>query len=162
MTLKDKWQEIKAVFEAAWSSMHVSVATVDTEGNPHVAPIGSLILRDDFTGYYFEEFPEQLPKNLDGSGRVAILAVNSDAKYWLESLSNGKFKSFPGMRLKGTSLGTREANSAEIAAWHARVKFAEGLKGHNILWKDMKTVRELTFDDFKPVLCGQMTADLLK
>lgn len=161
MNLTNFWNDIKAQFEAAWqSSLHFSVATVDSNGNPHVTPIGSLILRDDCTGYYFEEFPVRLPENLKNSPRVAILALNSDLTFWMESLTDGTFKTYPGMRLMGKSIGSREATSEEIAAWQQKVSFAEGLKGHAILWKDMKMIREIQFDEFKPVYCGEMTAHL--
>ena len=161
MSISDKWDTIKELFQTiSQGSLHCAVATVDTDGNPHVSPIGSIILGDDCTGYYFEEFPVQLSKNLDESGRVALLAVNGEEKYWFESLSNGKFQSYPGIRLLGKSLGTRKATPAEIDAWHQRVQFAEGLKGHDILWKNMTTIRELKFDGYKPVFCGEMTAHL--
>lgn len=163
MTIKDHWQEIRDVFEAAGqSSLHFAVATVDVDGYPYVTPIGSLILGDDCTGYYFESLPVQLKENLEKTGRVTVLAQNSDPTYWLESLSSGQFKTYPGMRLMGAALGVREATEEEIFAWQEKVRFAEGLKGHNILWKDMKTVRDIRFDDFKPVLCGEMTAHLGK
>lgn len=29
-----------------------------------------------------------------------------------------------------------------------------------VLWKDMRTVRDIKFDGYKPVLCGEMTAHL--
>ena len=54
MKLEDKWEEIKKIFDAAWtSSLHFSVATVDSSGKPHITPIGSLILRDDLTTVIF-------------------------------------------------------------------------------------------------------------
>lgn len=161
MKLADKWEEIRKIFDAAGqSSLHFSVATVDSSGNPHVTPIGSLILRDDYTGYYFEEFPEQSKKNLDQNKKVTIMAVNSDQNFWAEALTSGKFSIYPGMRLFGTDLGRREANTDEINAWQDKVGFAKGLKGHDILWKDMKIIREIKFDGCKPVLCGEMTDHL--
>ena len=161
MKLADRWREIRRVFESAGrSSLHFSVATVDPDGYPHITPIGSLILRDDCTGYYFEEFPIQLTENLDENKRIAVLAVNSDQTYWLEALTAGEFKTYPGMRLTGTASGRREATEDEMKTWQQRVGFAEGLKGHEILWKDMKIVRDIQFESYKPVLCGEMTARL--
>ena len=161
MDLVQNWEEIRKVFDSArQSSLHFSLATVDSEGNPHVTPIGSLILRDDCTGFYFEEFPIGLPQNLGKNRKVAVLALNSDPTFWLESLSGGRFAAFPGMRLMGTVQEKREASKEEIEAWQQRVSFAKGLKGHDILWKNMKTVRDIEFDDFKPVLCGEMTDHL--
>lgn len=162
MNLMDNWKKIMEIFDAAGrSSLHVSVATVDAGGNPHIAPIGSLILGDDGTGYYFEEFPQQLPENLETNKRITVLAVNSDPAFWMEALSGGKFSTYPGMRLMGTASPIRVATPAEIDAWHQRVSFAEGLKGHDIMWKDMKMVRDVAFDSCKPVFCGEMTAHLV-
>ncbi len=162
MDLINQWPEIRQIFEdAGQSSFSYSIATVDANGYPHVTPIGSLILRDDRTGYYFEKFPVQLGANLDKNHRVAVLAINGDFQsFWLEALSAGKFKTFPGMRLMGKASARREATEEEIKSWQQRVSFAEGLKGHEILWKNMKTVRDIQFDSCRPVLCGEMTAHL--
>ena len=157
----DKWSEIRQVFESANKScLHVAMATVDSEGSPHVTPIGSLILRDNCSGFYFEEFPVQLSDNLRENNRVTVLALNSDLNYWLESLTNGKFDSFPGVRLMGTVSEIRDANQDEIDIWQEKVAFAKGLKGHKIMWSGMKRVRDITFDGFKPVYCGGMTSHL--
>lgn len=161
MKLSENWAQIKQVFEAAYaSSLHFSIATVDSKANPCITPIGSLILRDDCTGFYFEEFPHQLSQNLEQNNRVAVLAINSDSNFWLNSLSKGKFASFPGMRLTGKALKKRDAMPEEIDAWQQKVSMAKGLKGHDILWKNMKTVRDIEFDGFRPVLCGEMTRHL--
>ena len=162
MDLKNDWPEIRQIVESAGrSSFSFSIATVDAKGCPHITPIGSLILRDDCTGYYFEKFPVQLVENLDKNNRVAVLAINGDFQtFWLEALSAGKFETFPGMRLMGTASARREATEDEIKSWQERVSFAEGLPGHEILWKNMKTVRDIHFDGCKPVLCGEMTAHL--
>lgn len=162
MEIKERWQEIKAVFEAAsLSSLHVSMATVNEAGEPHMAPIGSLILGENCDGYYLEEFPVRLSRDLDRKSPVSVLAVNSDLNFWMTSLTEGKFKSYPGFRLTGRSLGRRRATAEEVETWHQRVRFAEGLKGHDIMWKNMKTVRLLKFESCCPVLCGEMTAHLL-
>lgn len=161
MDLQNDWNKIKQVFEAAGaSSLHFSIASVDGNGYPHVTPIGSLILRDNCTGYYFEELPVKFPDNLKKCRHVSVLALNSDPTYWMNALSTGKFDTYPGIRLMGTVSEKREARSSEIDTWLQTVKFAEGLKGHDILWKNMKMVRDIEFTDVRPVNCGEMTAHL--
>lgn len=161
MNLKKDWNKIRQVFDSAGqSSLHFSVASIDAQGYPHITPIGSLILRDDCTGYYFEELPALLPDNLNRSRHVAVLALNSDPSYWMTSLSSGKFETYPGVRLTGVALERREGSIEEINAWQQKVKFAEGLKGHDILWKNMRMVRDIEFTDVRPVECGEMTAHL--
>lgn len=162
MNLKNDWTQIKQIFElAAQSSLHFAVASVDAQGYPHITPIGSLILRDDYTGYYFEELPMHLPENLKAHKQVSVLALNSDQSYWASSLVSGKFETYPGIRLMGITSERREGSNEEIDVWQQKVKFAQGLKGHDILWKEMKKVRDIQFTGVKPVLCGEMTAHLL-
>ncbi len=161
MELKNNWAEIKQIFESAsQSSLHFSVASVDKQGYPHITPIGSLILRDDYTGFYFEELPTQLPDNLKECRHVAVMALNSDQSYWTNALVSGKFETYPGIRLMGKALERREASDKEIDVWQQKVKFAHGLKGHDILWRNMKMVRDIEFTSVRPVECGQMTAHL--
>lgn len=67
MDIKENWKDIKKLFSESFrSSFHYAIATVNAEGDPHVTPIGSLILMGPGRGYYFEEFPRQLPQNLAG------------------------------------------------------------------------------------------------
>jgi hypothetical protein len=62
----------------------------------------------------------------------------------------------------GSAGKKREATKEEIAMWQDHVKPARGTKGHDILWKDMRMVRDIYFDSFEPVSCGEMTQDLWK
>ena len=58
MEIGKHWETIRAVFEEGFKSCsHFAVATVNEDGSPHVTPIGALILREDQTGFYFEENP---------------------------------------------------------------------------------------------------------
>lgn len=99
MEIGRHWETIRAVFEEGYKScVHFAVATVNEDGSPHVTPIGSLILREDRTGFYFEENPTRMPCNLDRNLRVCILAVNADKAFWGESLIEGKFATPPGRR----------------------------------------------------------------
>ena len=152
---------IQEIFEESRkSSMHFAVATVSKDGTPHVAPIGALFLREDNTGFCFDEFTVNMSKNVDENQKVAILAVNSSPTFWQKSLVDGKFATAPGVRLIGSMGNKRKAISEEIALWQNHVKMAQGTKGHDILWKNMQTVRDIYFDSFEPVSCGEMTQGL--
>ena len=54
----------------------------------------------------------------------------------------------------------REATEQEIAQWQKKVEAASQLKGYEILWKNMRTVRDIYFDSFEPVHTGSMTGNL--
>jgi len=78
MQLKENWIDIKRLFRQAFgSSFHYAFAAVKENGEPHVTPIGSLILCDPGHGFYFEEFTRQLPQNYLKNRQVCVLAVNS-------------------------------------------------------------------------------------
>lgn len=160
MEIGSNWKQIQMVFEQSRSSMHYSVATVNADGSPHVTPIGALFLREDKTGFYFEEFPVSMSRNLERNPRVCILAVNSNPTFWQRSLVAGWFETPPAVRLMGSVGKKREGTEEEIALWQDQVKLACGTKGHDILWKNMRMVRDISFVSFEPVLCGEMTQDL--
>jgi hypothetical protein len=99
-----QWSEARRLCRRAFgSSMHFAFASVDEDGSPRATPIGSLILREDGTGYFFEEFASGLGRNLNRSPRVCILAVNSGKLFWFKSLLMGRFAEPPGLRLLGTA-----------------------------------------------------------
>ena len=100
------WGEIRRVFAAAFSSsFHFAVATVGADGEPHVTPIGSVVLTEPGRGFYFEEYPTRLPRNLRHDPRVSILAVNSSRGFWLRTLLFGRFPAPPAVRLRGRVVG---------------------------------------------------------
>jgi predicted pyridoxine 5'-phosphate oxidase superfamily flavin-nucleotide-binding protein len=161
MDIGNNWETIRALFEEAFKSCaHFAVATVNEDGTPHVTPIGGLILRDDRTGYYFDEYPRKMTANLTRNPRVCILAVNADKTFWGMALVDGKFKTPPAVRLIGTVGKARQATPDEIAAWQQKIAIAKGTKGYQLLWEKMAKVRDITFDAFEPVTVGEMTADL--
>jgi len=158
MHLIENWILIKKLFRQSFNtSFHYSIATVNEKGEPHVTPIGSLILCDPGHGYYFEEFTHQLPRNLQDNKQVCVLAVNSSRWYWIKSLFKGKFSSPPAIRLFGTVGEAREATESEIKLWHRRIRKVQFSKGYNIMWKSMRTVRDITFSRAEPVHIGEMT-----
>ena len=163
MELDRHWKTIQAIFrDSQKSSKHFAVATVNQDGTPHVTPIGALFLRDDNTGFYFDEFPVNMSKNIKRNQRVCILAVNSGILFWLKSLFTGKFSSPPSVRLMGSVGEKREGTDEEIAMWQDHVKAAQRTKGYGLLWKNMRMVRDIHFDSFEPVQAGEMTRELWK
>jgi uncharacterized protein len=158
----DKWNLIRPIFDNAFKScLHFSMATVNEDGSPHITPIGSLILREDPTGFFFDEYCSKTRANISRNPRVCFLAVNADRPFWVKSLIMGKFTAAPAVRLMGTVGELREAAPDEIAAWQNRVAFARLTKGYNIMWSRMHTVRDVQFDSFEPMSSGKMTSGLL-
>lgn len=158
MQLVENWDKIKQLFKQSFrSSFHFAIATVNEQGEPHVTPIGSLILGDVGQGVYFEEYPRQLPRNLERHKHVCVLAVNSNPWFWLKSLIRGRFSDPPAVRLYGVAGGIREATDKEIALLQRRVKKVSFTKGHALLWKNMSKVRDIKFSRMEPVLIGEMT-----
>ena len=141
--------------------MHFSMATVNEDGSPHITPIGSLILREDPTGFFFDEYCTKTRANIARNPRVCFLAVNADRSFWVKSLIMGKFSAPPAVRLMGTVKELREATPDEIAAWQSRVAFARPTRGYQIMWGGMHSVRDVQFDSFEPMSSGKMTSGLL-
>ena len=163
MEIGEHWKTIQAIFgESQRSSMHFAVATVKEDGSPDVAPIGALFLREDKTGFYFDEFPVNMSKNIERNPRVCILAVNSDLAFWQKSLFTGRFESPPAVRLMGSVGQKREGTKEEIVMWQNHVKAAQSTKGYDLMWKNMRMVRDIHFDSFEPVWLGEMTRGLWK
>ncbi|MET0091313.1 MAG: pyridoxamine 5'-phosphate oxidase family protein [Candidatus Thiodiazotropha sp.] len=161
MDLFKDWEAIRTLFKASLkSSFHFAIASVNEQGEPHVTPIGSLILDEPGRGYYFERFTQQLPKNLLHRQRVCVLAVNSGFGFWLGSLLRGRFAQPPGLRLYGTVSEPRAATEAERARWLRRVRPARFTRGHAMMWSEMDRVREIEFDRVDPVRIGKMTQGL--
>jgi len=155
------WAEIKSLFnESLKSSYYVSIASVAENGEPHVTPIGSLILGEPGRAFYFERFPKGLPSNLANNRQVCVLAVNSSRWFWLKSLVRGKFTSPPAVRLHGIAGELRDATDNEIALWQKKVKRVSFSKGHALIWRGMSRVRDIKFASVEHVQIGQMTSDI--
>jgi uncharacterized protein len=161
MDIGNNWDKIRSIFNEAFGSCcHYALTTVNDDGSPHVTPIGGLVLREDRTGFYFDEYCTRTRENLRRDPRVCILAVNADRTFWGKSLAAGKFLSPPAVRLIGTAGEMRQATDDEIAAFKKRISYASGTKGYDLLWAHLHTVRDLSFDSFEPVETGEMTHDL--
>lgn len=158
MDIHENWNEIKNLFKASFkSSFHYAIATVAEDGNPHVTPIGSLILGSPGKGIYFEKYPQHLPGNLGTNKQVCVLAVNSSKWFWLKSLVSGKFARPPAVRLQGITGELRDATDKEIELWQKRVSSVSFSKGHALMWRDMCMVRDIEFIHAEPIHLGEMT-----
>ena len=161
MELHRNWNDIKSVFNDSFkSSVHFAIATVGQQGEPHVTPIGSLILTNPGYGFYFEKYTRQLPCNLALNNRVCVLAVNSSRWFWLKSLAKGRFGIPPAIRLQGRVKHLRPATDHEISLWQKRVHQLRFTKGHMLMWRNMDMVRDIEFDCIEPVHIGKMTNGL--
>lgn len=160
MELNQNWEQVKILFRESFkSSFHFAIASITDNGEPHVTPIGSLILGKPGHAIYFEEFPGQLPQNYQSNPHICVLAVNSGLWFWFRSLFKGKFPTPPAVRLYGKAGQLRNASAEEIELWQKRVRAVRFTKGHEIMWSNMKKVREIEFSRIEPVLLGPMTKE---
>ncbi len=158
MDVISNWHEVRSLFKSALSSsFHFAIATVNENGEPHVTPIGSLILGKPGHGIYFEKFTKNMPRNISCNKKICVLAVNSSKWFWLKSLIFGSFKNPPAVRLHGVAGDLREATQTEISLWEKRVKSASFSKGHALIWRGMSKVRDIEFTKIEPVHFGEMT-----
>ena len=159
--INDNWSEIKYLFhQCMQSSMHASIASVSASGQPHVTPIGSLMLAKPGHGYYFEAFTSNMPRNFQHNREVCVLLANSSKWFWFKSLLAGRFQSPPGIRLRGKVGARRAATSDEIRRFQQQVKMARWLKGHKLLWAGMASVRDIEFTSVEPIRIGLITRKL--
>jgi len=160
MHIVTNWKDIRQMFATVFrSSQHYTIATITPEGFPHITPIGSVILREPGHAIYFEEFAQNLPRNLEQNPNVCILAVRTGYFYWLTALLRGRFESAPAVRLHGTVGPAREATKEEIALWQHRVRRVKRTRGYDLLWKNMRTVRDVQIQQADTVRLGAMTTE---
>jgi hypothetical protein len=158
MRLESNWIHIRRLFSRAFaSSLHYSMATVTPEGLPHVTPVGSLVLCEPGHGVYFEEFTRRMPLNFRANQHVCVLAVRSGIAFWLWSLLRGGFSTPPAIRLHGTVGAPREATQAELRLWQRRVGKLRFTRGHQLMWANMRTVRDVYFTSADGIHMGEMT-----
>ncbi len=124
-----------------------AIASVGAGGAPTVTPIGTVFVRDDGTGFYFDQYAEHLAENLDRDPRVCVMAVDNGPVFWLRSLLAGRFRKSIGVRLYGTAGPRREGTAEELGAVRRRVRLTQWTKGGRMLWSDFSRVRDLTFSE---------------
>ncbi|MBT3255861.1 MAG: pyridoxamine 5'-phosphate oxidase family protein [Deltaproteobacteria bacterium] len=159
--MEQHWKTIRNIVnQALKTNRFCAVATVNPDGSPRISPIGSLILGEAGKAFYFEEFPKNMRQNLDRDQRICVLAVTGGFLFWLKALFRGRFDALPGLRLMGRAGGRRKATEEEVTQWQKRVRPFRRLKGYKLLWKDMRHVRDVTFDAAEPLRLGPMARGL--
>ncbi|MBB5189117.1 hypothetical protein HNQ57_003417 [Zhongshania antarctica] len=152
MNIKEDWQKVKAVLEAGQAStIYCSVATISPDGLPNITPLGTVFLRDDQTGYFFDHYAKALGENIDQNPNICVMAVRAGFVYWVKSLFLGRFTSPPGVRLYGQASAIREATAQEISLIEKRVAPTKFLKGSRMLWSGFTHVRDIKFSSYRPV-----------
>ena len=162
MDLESDWTSIKAAFEAGIaSSKHCAIATVSSDGYPHVTPIGFLFLRDDRSAFYFEKHAKKLPANLTHDRRVCLMTVQSGLLFWLRALQNARFPSLPGVRLYGEAGDLRPARPDELGRLERRMGAARRLPGAKLIWSGLDSVRDIRLTAVEPAVYPHMMSHLL-
>ena len=140
---KQEWQHIgKVMNDAQKAAMHCSIATVDAQLQPTITPIGTLFLRENQSGFFFDTYTESLQQNLPQNSKACIQAVNSSRLFWLKSLFKGQFSDYPGVRLYVEIGDLRLANAEELAQISRRIQSLKWTKGSQLIWSDFTHVRD--------------------
>lgn len=162
MDIIEHWGEVQEIFDSSIkSSKHAAIATVDTNGCPTITPIGFTFLNNNQTAYYFEQYSEVMPINLEKNKNVCLLLVNSSTFFWAKSLFTGKFASYPGIRLYGTAGETRQATPEELTRLKKRMGIASVLRGSKLIWAGLTTVRDVQITSVRPIKYPKMMEHLL-
>lgn len=157
------WQQVRSTLRHAQSSsLHCSIASNGPDGQPHVTPIGSVMLTEPGHGIYLDVFNVQLGRNIDADPRLTVMAVDSGRRTWLTALLRGRFATPPGFRLIGTAGPARPMSSDEGDRFGRRVRVALRTKGGAQLWgrREHLQARDLTFTEVVPVRIPRMTTGL--
>lgn len=151
---EEKWREIIRYYgDYKQTSM---IGSVNGEGQPNVTPIGSLCLKDDFSGYYFDLFTKELSDNLDRNNNVCVLYVNTGILFWFKSLCINDYKKPPGIKLIGYAGNRRKASAEEIELFRNKTKALKMLKGYHTIFGGLSYVRDIKFTDYFMLNTGKM------
>lgn len=155
---EEKWNEIVKYFGGM---KHTSmIGSVDNMGQPNVTPIGSLVLRDNCTGYYFDLFTRGLSDNLDQNSNVCVLFIQTGGLFWFKSLIADECKKPAGIKLIGSAGNRRRASAEEVVLLHNKTKPLKMLKGYNTIFGNLSYVRDIEFTDYFMINTGKMTFNL--
>jgi uncharacterized protein len=153
LPLAPHWAQICRTLETAQrAAVHCAIASVSADGEPHVTPIGTVFLRKDHSGFFFDTYTSALGRHIDANARVCVMAVNTSPWFWFRSFLVGRFGSPPGLRLHGTAGPLREATPDELKAVAQRTQATRRFKGHRLLWTRFTHVRDLQFTSVSPVV----------
>lgn len=160
MDMINHWTEIKALFNESFStSFHFAVATVNSQGEANVTPVGSILLGEPGKGIYFEKMTKGLAKSFEDNQQICVLAVNSSSWYWLKSLFGGRFNTPTAVRLFGNTGELRPATELEIARLQKRVSKQGVNQTQVISWLKTHMVRDIHFTRLEPVQMGGLNID---
>lgn len=152
MKIEDHWPEIqRVVMNGRRSSRHCAIASVGESGVPTITPIGTVFLRSDYTGFFFDQYTNALAQNVALNPNVCVMAINSSSWFWLRSLVIGRFVSPPGVRLYGKVHARRLATVDEMMVIENKVWPTHWLRGSRLLWSNFSHVRDIQFTSFRPV-----------
>lgn len=157
------WRQVRSTLRHAQSSsLHCSIASNGRDGQPHVTPIGSVMLTEPGFGIYLDVFNVELGRNIDADPRLTVMAVDSGRRTWLTALLRARFDTPPGFRLIGTAGPARPMTDAERDRFRKRVRLALRTPGGDQLWgrPERQHARDLTFTEVVPVRIPRMTNDL--
>ena len=161
IAIESNWDKILEILRTGKkSNRFFSIATVDAQGSSHVTPIGHVFFANDSTGYYFDAYSKVMPRNFETNKSIYLMAVNSSPVYWIKSLFLGKFKTSPAVGVFGEVSEPREATVEEISKLEGSIRMASKLKGHNLLWSDLKIVSDMKFTSFSPAIYPEMCEGL--
>ncbi len=152
-----EWSHIhKVVNDAQKAAMHCSIATVDAQLQPTITPIGTLFLKDNQTGFFFDTYAESFKENLPQNNKACIQAINSSRLFWLKSLLKGQFSDYPGVRLYVEIGELRPATNKELAQISQSIQSLKWTKGSQLIWSDFTQVRDFSVQSFRWVKYPKM------
>jgi hypothetical protein len=79
------------------------------------------------------------------------MAVNCGKLDFLAALWRGRARKPFGVRLFGTAGKRRDATHGEVQRIMRRMRRLRFLRGHQLLWGKLRTVRDISFHAFEPV-----------
>lgn len=155
---EEKWKEIVNYYgDYKQTSM---IGSINSAGQPNVTPIGSLLLKDDLSGYYFDLFTKELSDNLDQNNNVCVLYVNTGILFWFKSLCTNDYSKPPGIKLIGSAGNRRKASAEEIEYFRTKTKALKMLKGYHTIFGNLSYVRDIKFTDYFMLNTGKMAFSL--
>jgi len=155
---EDKWKEIVKYFSGMKQTS--MIGSVNSMGQPNVTPIGSLVLRDDHSGYYFDLFTKGLSENLDQNSNVCVLFAQTGGLFWFQSLLANQCKKPSGIKLIGSAGNRRKASTEEIEMLRNKTKYLKMLKGYHTIFGNLSYIRDIAFTDYFMLNTGKMTFNI--
>ena len=159
---QENWKNILKLFgsstrlTASPKIPYTIFATVDEDGSPRLAPYTSLVLKENQTGFFFDEFSGHMTKNLDRDKKICVLLLKTDKWFWIKTVLLGRFDHAPAIRLSGVAGERRLADPREIQDYLRPIKKLKLFRGYKSLWGGMKHGREIIFNSFETVKCGSI------